>query len=203
MARHPVQVRDAVPEDAAALISVWNDLTRGRPSRLATPDADEAARAVARVALDPDHRLVVGIVDDVLAGMASLRRAALTPIHDEQAVLVDHLYVHSEHRRRGVGRALIAAAATWADEKQSGHLMASVAASSRDANRFLARLGLPQVATVRAAPVDELVRRLAAEQPPEGVGGKLVAARRRTLRRRPPAQGTPKLPVAKSTSPGE
>ncbi|MDP9444368.1 MAG: GNAT family N-acetyltransferase [Actinomycetota bacterium] len=192
MARHPVQVRDAVPEDADALVQVWCDLTDGKPSRLPTPSLDEAARAIARGALDPDQRLVVGIVDDVVAGVACVRRSVLSPIHDDAAVLVEHLYVHSQRRRQGVGRALLAAAAAWADEKQSAHLMASVPAASRDANRFLARLGLAQMATVRAAPVDGLVPRLAARQTPDGVDGKLVAARRRVLRRRHcvPAAGT-------------
>ncbi len=184
VARNPVLIRDAQPEDAAALVEVWSDATGGKPSRLSPPGVEEAARAVARIAIDADQRLVVGILDDVVAGVASVRRATLTPIHDETAVLVDHLYVHCDHRRRGVGRALVAAAAAWADEKQSPHLMASVAAASRDANRFLARLGLAQITTVRAAPVTAVVQKLAALETPHGVEGKLVTARRRALRRR-------------------
>ena len=45
------------------------------------------------------------------------------------------------------------AAAEWAEEVGSKHIVASVAATSRDSNRFLARLGMSQVAVVRATTV--------------------------------------------------
>ena len=56
MSRKPVQVRDAVPEDAAALIEVWGDFRRTTPDRTAGPADVEAANAVARIAADPDQR---------------------------------------------------------------------------------------------------------------------------------------------------
>jgi GNAT superfamily N-acetyltransferase len=83
--------------------------------------------------------------------------------------------VHSDHRRRGSGKLLLEAAADWADAKDSPHVVASVAANARDANRFLARLGLAQVAVVRAVAVPTLRCKL-------GTAGKrstnLIASRR-------------------------
>jgi GNAT superfamily N-acetyltransferase len=85
---------------------------------------------------------VVGIVDDEVAGMAYFRRAALTPIHDDDAVHVSHLHVRRAFRRRGVTKALLGEAALWSEEKDSRHVMVTAASRSRDFHRFLARLGL-------------------------------------------------------------
>lgn len=165
MSRYPVQVRDAVPEDAIALLAVWGDLRR-TTERHSSPPADvEAANAVARIAADPDERLLVGTIDDVVVGAAHLVRARLSPIHTEAAIHMTHLFVLSRHRRHGVGKALFEAAVTWAEEKDTPHLLAAASVHSRDANRFMARLGLSQIATVRGASVAALRSKLPVEPP--------------------------------------
>jgi GNAT superfamily N-acetyltransferase len=95
------------------------------------------------------------------------------------------MHVLNGYRRRGVGRSLLEAAADWADEKDSQHIVAAVAASSRDANRFLARLGLAQVALVRATTVAGLRSKLdpaSAKSTAHAVTN--VVAARRMMRRR-------------------
>jgi hypothetical protein len=62
--------------------------------------------------------------------------------------------------------------------------MINVAAAARDANRFLARLGLASIATVRAAPVAALQERLAKAETADATDGHVVVERLRTLRRR-------------------
>jgi hypothetical protein len=73
------------------------------------------------------------------------------------------------------------AAADWADEKDSPHIVAAVAASARDSNRFLARLGMGQAAVVRASTVAGLRARLSTAPAKAGASNVVVARR---LRRR-------------------
>jgi GNAT superfamily N-acetyltransferase len=183
MTRAQADVRDAVPGDALALQSIWLDFAETRPpdrQSRETSMVEQIERSVLRFETDPSERLLVALIDDIAVGVAHLRRAPLSPMHPDDAVHVGYLHVLSNYRRRGVGRQLLEAAADWADEKDSQHIVASVAARSRDANRFLARLGMGQVAVVRASTVVSLRGKLAS-------GGKtaashIVAARRLTRR---------------------
>ncbi len=173
MSRIAVQVRDAVPEDAAALIEVWGDFRRASSDRTSEAAHVEAANAVARIAADPDERLLVGIIDDKVVAAAHLLRAGMSPIHTDTAVHITHLHVLGGHRRHGVGKALIEAAVSWAEEKDTTHLMAAASVHSRDANRFMARLGLSQIAIVRGANVKALRAKLPVDPP----AGAMVSSR--------------------------
>lgn len=174
MSRNPVQVRDATPEDASALVVIWADFRRSAAERAPgrSPEA-EAECAVARVAADPDERLLVGVADDQVVGAAHLIRARISPIQSETAVYVTHLHVLGPHRRRGVGKALFEAAVSWAEEKDTTHVLAAASTHSRDANRFMARLGLSQIAIVRGASVGALRGKLPVEPP----AGAMVSTR--------------------------
>lgn len=192
MSRIPVQVREATVADAAVLLELWSEFSRPSPAERIPGDAAkaEAVTALARVAADPDQRLVVGLLDDRVVGAAHLVRAYVSPIHGEMAVHITHLHVSEKSRRHGVGRALIDAAVTWAEEKDTGHILAAASAQSRDANRFMARHGLAQMAVVRRGAVPVLRSKLPVD-PPAGamvtsrnhrsVGQ--VLAQRRSLRR--------------------
>jgi GNAT superfamily N-acetyltransferase len=167
VSRNPVLVRDAVPEDASALIAVWGDFRRTSGERASCGSAEvEAANSVARIAADPDQRLLVGVLEGQVVGAAHLLRGGISPIHSETAIHVTHLHVLGGHRRHGVGKALIEAAVTWAEEKDTTHLLAAASVHSRDANRFMARLGLTQLAVVRGASVPALRAKLPVEPPP-------------------------------------
>ncbi|MBA3233818.1 MAG: GNAT family N-acetyltransferase [Propionibacteriales bacterium] len=176
-------MRDARASDAATLVAIWNGIASPDRSEVASATDEQTARAIARLEADPAERLLVALLDDVLVGVAHVRRAPISPIHDEDAVHVGNLHVLRDSRRRGVGSSLMAAAADWAEEKDSRHIIASVAASARDSNRFLARLGMGQAATVRASTVAGLRARLghAVAKP---VSTNVVAARRLMRRAR-------------------
>jgi len=186
LSRHPAHVRDAAPEDAEALLAVWADFSRRTATDTGRPPAEEAACAVARIAAEPDERLLVAVLDDEVVAAAHLIRARLSPIHCESAIHVSHLHVLPKYRRRGIGRMLIEAAVTWAEEKDTTHVLAAASVHSRDANRFMARLGLAQVAVVRAATVGALRAKLPVEPPPGAMVssrnhrsvGQVIAARR-------------------------
>jgi GNAT superfamily N-acetyltransferase len=186
MTRGSVIVRDAVCADAPALQAIWDDFTSdSERSGRAELSCDETERAVLRLATDPSERLLVAVVDGGPVGVAHLRRAPISPIHDEDAVHLGYLHVLSGFRRRGIGKQLLEAAADWADEKDSKHIIASVAATARDSNRFLARLGLGQVAVVRASTVSGLRGKLGGSSVPKSVMTNVIAARRLMRRSRP------------------
>lgn len=162
----PALVRDAAPDEAEALVDVWG----GQPGGVIEPEdadrlAQEARASIARIAADPDQRLLVALVDDKVAGAVHLVRATLSPVHAETALYVVHLHVLDRFRRHGVGRSLMEAAVTWAEEKDIAHVVTATSVSSRDANRFMARLGLGQIAVLRGATTTALRAKLPVEPP--------------------------------------
>ena len=192
MVRCSVTIRDAAPDDATALVAVWAASAdrAGNVPDAAAHAAQEAAAAIARIAADPDQRLLVARVDDQVAGAAHLLRAPVSPVHSDTAVYVMHLQVIEALRRHGVGRALMEATVGWAEEKDTEHVIAAASVASRDANRFMARLGLGQVAVVRGATVPALRAKLPVEPPAAArVGSRnhrsvgAVIAQRRSMRR--------------------
>jgi len=188
--RSPVHIRDATPDDSDALVEVWGGATTRTSDDTTPPALGEAAASLARIAADPDQRLLIAHLDGQVGGAVHLLRAPLSPLHSDTAIYVMHLQVVDEFRRHGVGRALIEATLTWAEEKDTTHVVAAASATSRDANRFMARLGLSQIAVVRGSTVAALRARLPVEPPAAArVGTKShrsvgqVLARRRSMRR--------------------
>jgi GNAT superfamily N-acetyltransferase len=204
--RNPVQIRDAAPDDAAALMGLWGGagvVGRSAEREVSSESADggqvagpdqrtvrDAASAIARIAADPDQRVLVAQIDDRVAGAVQLTRGTFSPVHNESAVYVLHLQVVEEFRRHGVGHALMEATVSWAEEKDTSHVLAAASVASRDANRFMARLGLGQVAVVRGATTAALRAKLPVEPPVAArVGTRnhrsvgAVLAQRRSLRR--------------------
>lgn len=180
-------VRDATPEDAQLLRDVW---AAGQDDRDAQPPLADTRASLARIAADPDQRLLIAQIDDDAAGAVHLVRAPISPLHNDSAVHVLHLHVVESFRRHGVGHALMEATVSWAEEKDTSHVLAAAAVGSRDANRFMARLGLAQLAVVRGASVGALRAKLPVEPPVAArVGSRphhsvgQVLARRRSLRR--------------------
>lgn len=195
MLRSSVNVVDAVPGDAEALVEVWRGVAgRTHEGGAGSHAAQEASAAIARIAADPEQRLLVARIDHVVAGAVHLARAPLSPLHSDTAIYVMHLQVIESFRRHGAGRALIEATVTWAEEKGTPHVVAAAFAASRDANRFMARLGLGQIAVVRGATTAALRSKLPVEPPAAArVGSRShrsvghVLAQRRSMRR----AGTP------------
>ena len=189
MSRAPVVVRQAVPEDACAVIELWTSEASARGARVELdvtedcPRVLEAAGCIATIALDPEQQLLVAEADNKVIGAVHLRRGPISPVSLAEAVHVAHLHVSPSGRRRGIASTLLAAATDWADEKDNDHLIAVAPASSREAHRFLARLGFTQVAVVRAVATAALRHRFTTAATAFPETNRLLATRR-TLRRR-------------------
>lgn len=179
MSRQPLIVRDARSEDVADLLEVW--ARAGSGIEHAEGFETEAATALAQIAADPDERLLVAQVDGAVVAALSLRRAPLSPLHTENVVHTSYLLVLPQFRRHGCAHALLEAAVSWAEEKGVEHVTAITSSNSRDTNRFLARLGLAPIATIRGASTIALRDKLS-PVPARSVGR--VLAQRRSMRRR-------------------
>jgi len=147
VSRPNVRVRPAERADIAALVSLITSVdTRsgvfsGRG--ILDPDVvhlgerlDEILAERARILLiatDDHSGTAVGLL---VAKMDEIGAIDLTP-----ALHVTHLLVAPSHRRRGIGRTLLAATVHLADERGVDRILATAASGSREANRYLARLG--------------------------------------------------------------
>lgn len=181
MSRTSVATRAARREDAPALAELWCDLMR-RADR--SEQIADLELVIKDAAASPEKRLVVAELDGQLAGAVYLRLGTVSPINLEPCVQSIHPRVFDHVRRHGAGRALVEAATSFAEENGVLHLATAVPSQSRDANRFMARIGLAPVATYRVAPTS-LVRSRITPQRPAGAGRNLpkVLAARRSQRR--------------------
>jgi GNAT superfamily N-acetyltransferase len=183
MPRTAVFTRQATLDDVDTLVEFWTDLSSstGRARVVQRELAPTAATERLRELIcDPDTRVVLAVVDDKPVGMAVLTMTSLGPLSDVRAVHLSHLVVSECQRHRGAGRALVAAAADFAEEAGSDEVVVSIYPGLRDAHRFYARLGFVPLMVRRAAPVN-LLRRTVRLPEPVRTG----AVRGLTRRRRP------------------
>jgi len=191
--RAAVAVRLAQREDLPAILCLWDEMREQSRARTAgrTPEQQRAAaeeRYVVSMA-HPDGRVVVAVDDSDggVVGMAVLALGPLSGIVDTLTVVVSQMHVASAARHRGAGRALLAAAASFAEERGAEAVSVGVSPAARDSQRFYARLGFAPLVIRRAAPVAVLRRRLgtdAVPPPMPGVGEAVHTASRRGLRAR-------------------
>jgi ribosomal protein S18 acetylase RimI-like enzyme len=169
VSRIRVRVRTAGADDVDALVALVGRVSdlgpvRGRAVARRGPDAFKAQAE--RLLSDPAHRVVVALDErDEVIGAAVFGAETAGGLLDPPSVYVSHLLVDSEHRKRGAGRALVAAAAGYADEIGVDSVVVGVAPTGRDANRFFARLGFAPLVMRRIAPVAALRRALASADP--------------------------------------
>lgn len=183
MARPLVEVRDAGPDDVPDLVGLWAELraeANGGRSAIAGPVSPKVRLEEALA--DPAIRLLLATLAGQPAGMAVLTEAAATPLAETRAVHLNYVVVHRRARRRGVGRALVAAAAAYAEEVGASHVMVSVYPALREANRFYARLGFAPFVVRRAAPAAALRRKLSPDPRPARINGTTLSQRRPSRR---------------------
>ncbi len=193
MTRTVLHVRPALEADLPALVALGEELREAllphpEPiARAGTPGARAALEQRYREALACDHRHLVLVIGDggEPLGMALFTVSSANALLDVPALHMSHAVVADRHKRRGAGKALVAAAASYAEERGLDQLVVSVRPGSREANRFFARLGFAPLAVRRAASVGAVRRRLA--QTDRGLGE--VAVLRRPRRRLPVLAG--------------
>ena len=184
MNRAMLVLRDAEVADAPALARLWAGVVRRGDVADQLADLESVIKTAAASA---EQRLVVADYDGNLAGAVLLYATTITPINLEPTVQIISPHVAPEYRRRGIGRMLMDSAVSWAEQIGIGHLATGAAFNSREANRFLARMGLGPNATLRLAPTAVVRAKLDAQRPalvmPGGRHRSRVVAARRSMRR--------------------
>jgi ribosomal protein S18 acetylase RimI-like enzyme len=197
VSRPQVEVRSCHEADLPAVVRMWEEM-RELNTRMArtgpAPTLENAAAVLAKVRANADHRLMVATIGDQAVGMACFTHQPFAPLNEAGSVHVTYLHVCEQFRRRGVGHALVAAAAAYAEEVRAEHVVVGVLPGLREPNRFFARMGFSPVMMNRTAPTAALRRRLAVESHARPVDDLL--ALRRSLRFRNPLPDATPEPVA-------
>lgn len=208
MPRSALRVRPATAADLPALLALGEEMRETLLPAHAEPQRPRRTTLGARAALehryldaleDPARHLVVVVNEaEEPLGMALLTVASANALLDLPAVHMSHAVVADRHKRRGAGKALVAAAASFAESQGLDQIVVSVNPSSRDANRFFARLGFAPMAVRRVAPLGVVRRRLAQDD--------TRAASEHVVRRRPRRNGRrsalPAAPLGPADSEG-
>jgi GNAT superfamily N-acetyltransferase len=194
MTRSHISVRAAGEADLADLVLLWGELKRcgALTARLAAlTDDRRIEERVRRLLRRPSGRILLASVAGGPVGMAMLTTVPLGALNETPCVQVEYTVVAEAFRRKGVGRALMGAAACYAEEIGAEQVTVSVSPMSREANRFYAQLGLTPLSMRRVAPASALRRRIAtldrnsashdntAPRRPMGTRGGMRAALRR------------------------
>jgi GNAT superfamily N-acetyltransferase len=145
--RHAI---DADYEDLCPLLAGLDAYHRAaRPDLFQAADGPARTRAfIAGLIAGPDSTILVAEAPQesggVLAGFAMLLlqvRSGLPIVVPRRLVVVENLFVDDDHRRAGIGRALLDRARAWAVARHAGHVEIAVHEFNRDAVRFYEALG--------------------------------------------------------------
>lgn len=146
----PMQIRSATVEDALAIEAIHfasrDAVYRGRIPDWprhgpAQPERVERWRSWLA---DPDIVALVAEVDGAIVGFVTVRATADEHADPKRIAEMPTLYVHPEHWRRGVGRALCDAALAEARVRGFGELTLWVVDLNEDARRFYTRYGFAE-----------------------------------------------------------
>jgi GNAT superfamily N-acetyltransferase len=174
VSRASVRVRPAELGDIVGLVELTRsvDLSSGALGRAGFDDSSEHLAARYDEIIDQGERILLVAVDELttdLIGLLVARPDEIGAIDLTPVLHISHLIVSAKQRRRGVGRALLAAAVHLAEERGYERVLATAACGSRDGNRYLARLGFAPLVVHRVASTGTLRRTLGISDAPERV----------------------------------
>ncbi|MDF9715611.1 GNAT family N-acetyltransferase [Nocardioides sp. ChNu-153] len=155
----PLLLRAAGPDDVPLLLELWGDAVRPEDGQV------DLGEVVERSLAGGPTRVVVAEHDGDFAGAVLLQLTTISPLNLTPVVHIVSPTVREEFRRRGVGRSLIEAGVAFAEENDVPQVSTASLSTSRDANRFMARLGLATRASLRLAPTTAVRARINAMRP--------------------------------------
>lgn len=186
MSRTQVVLRSATDHDVHFLADLWASSFRPAAPELRLGDLTSI---IDQASSTSRQRLVIAEYDAQPAGAVLLQIGTVSALNLEPAVQVISPTVLPSVRRHGVGRALMEAALSFAEERGVATIATAVGTGARDSNRFMARLALSSLATYRVAPTSAVRARLRGQRPAAvtiGSNGRQitrVVAARRSMRR--------------------
>jgi GNAT superfamily N-acetyltransferase len=191
--RGNVNVRHPVKTDLPVLVDMWEELRRdsGRTGPLApSPCETTLLEIIDWNSGSMDRRAVVAELDGEVVGMAYFSVQPASALIECETVQIDYLHVRPSFTRRGVGHALVAAAAAFAEQVGAEHVSVGVFPHVREANRFYAKIGFSPLVVRRIAPVSALRHLLAPDQVSLAHRAGALARRRVAVRSRAQAPAT-------------
>lgn len=187
--RSNAQVRAAVPEDLEGLVPLCLEARAESTvgAELCTADAERLREQLATLMATPGGQILVGLVDDQIAGMLLGMLSGPSLFSQEVSLEVEALYVGVTGRRHGLGHALLAGALAVAEEAGATQIYAVHLPLARGVHRFFVRMGFAPASTHRVVSTQTLQRRLAGDPVRPGLGRRgpargledLIARRRR------------------------
>jgi ribosomal protein S18 acetylase RimI-like enzyme len=159
------RIRPAEPadvDDLVALIASIDTSTGVFSGRPLEQDPLRIAERLHEMISSEERELLVAADDhsDAIVGLLAAKVEQIGAIDVVSALHVSHLMVTPKFRRRGVGRALLAAAVHLAEARGVDRVLATVSSGSREANRYLARIGFAPLVMQRLASTATLRRSL-------------------------------------------
>ena len=172
MSRNNVRVRPAEPADIPELVALTRSIDVSSGTFSGLPLLDTSAEHIAArfsEIITEGNRTMLAAVDDAgtIVGLLVAKLDEVGAIDLTPVLHISHLLVTPKQRRRGVGRMLLTAAVHLADERGMDHVVATAGSGSREANRYLARLGFAPLVVHRIAATAVLRRSLGMAEVPE------------------------------------
>jgi L-amino acid N-acyltransferase YncA len=148
MATHPsLTIRRAQRSDAPAITDIYNEAILTTTATFDTEPKTVADRTQWLQAHDERHPILVAEVNGQVVGWASLTRWSARSAYDNTAET--SFYVHSTHRRRGIGRKLKDAIIQEARRLRFHTLIAQVAESSHESIHLNEDAGFIHIGTLK------------------------------------------------------
>ena len=203
--RATVEVRPVEQDDMVDVAQLAERAVEESPAAVQGSPVD-ASRLLEHlsVLLGAGGQVLVATNEGEVCGFAVLRVIDPLLFATTTSLYVDAVFVSPAARRRGVGHALLAAAAAVAGERGAENVYCAPAPGARGMHRFLARLGFAPTSGHRVVATATLQRRLAQESPRSSRTAVRVGRREATRaaiedlvarRRRARAAGLPTGPV--------
>jgi GNAT superfamily N-acetyltransferase len=181
VARPQISVRRVTPEIQRDFTALWAIARLEVGPALAVPEASESQ--IAAVLARDDIRAYLATMDEQPVGYIVLTCRPPCLLTDSPVVAIEQIFVTPAARRSGAARALLRAAATYADRLGAEQIASSVPSNHREANRFFTRLGFSSYLVRRVITTTALHRKLANSEEVRPELDQLLQ-RRRSLRAR-------------------
>lgn len=181
VSRPQFTIRRVTPELEQDFTALWTSaaLEAGAASAARVLSEERVTLALAR----DDVRAYLAMTEGRPVGYVVLTRSPLAFMAESECVSIDQIFVVPEARRHGAARAMLTAAATYADRLGTDQIAGLVPFQWRDANRFFARLGFSSDVMRRVTTTSALRRKLSTGDEPVPALERLLQ-RRRSLRAR-------------------
>ena len=147
MNTHPVTIRPATLADAAAIAEIYNEAILTTTATFDTEPKSVGDRKEWLRGHDARHPVLVALVGDAVVGWAALTQWSDRSAYDDTAET--SFYVHSAHRRQGIGRQLKEAIIQEARRLGYHTLLARVAEGSAESLHLNESAGFVHVGTMK------------------------------------------------------